>query len=74
MADKGPLPTELQKKRITVEIRRLEHMIEFQEMECMDLENQILNKQENIEASKKDITKQRSMLANLEGPGLVDTN
>jgi hypothetical protein len=69
MADRGPLPSTLQIKRINVEIRRLEHQIEFQEMECMELETQILSKQENIAASQIEISKQRVMLINLVGPG-----
>ena len=70
MPDVGPLPNALQVKRINVEIRRLEHMVEMQEMECMELENQIVNKQVNIEASKKEIDKQHGLLSNInKGPG-----
>lgn len=66
MADRGPLPSELQKKKVNVEIRRLEHQVEFQEMEIMDLENSIASKQENIGASNKELIKQRDVLKNLE--------
>ena len=69
MADRGPLPTQLQIKKITVEIRRLEHQIEFQECEVMELQDGIIRKEENIEASKKEIEKQKALLRNIEGPG-----
>lgn len=75
MADRGPLPTELQIKKTQVEIRRLEHQIEFQEMEQMELRNSIDLKQENIDASKLELEKNKVLLAEHEkrltqiGPG-----
>jgi hypothetical protein len=68
MADRGPLPTEVQKKKISVEIRRLEHQIEHQELEVMELYSTIQSREENIESSKVAIEKQRELLLNLDGP------
>lgn len=69
MADRGPLPNEVQKKKISVEIKRLEHQIEHQELEVMEMYDVIQRREENIESSRKEITKQQAMLKNLEGPG-----
>lgn len=66
MTDRGPLPNALQKKKVSVEIRRLEHQIEHQEMEVMELLDTISRREENIESSKKEIAKQQEVLKKLE--------
>jgi septal ring factor EnvC (AmiA/AmiB activator) len=66
MADRGPLPKELQKKRVTVEIKRLESMIEAQELEVMEKEEQIERLKDNIKASKNEIKTQESNLINID--------
>jgi hypothetical protein len=74
MADKGPGPSDLIKKRISVEIRRLEYTIESQELEIEELEERKLRLLDNIEASKKEIIKQQDNLHAQEsiGPGMVE--
>jgi septal ring factor EnvC (AmiA/AmiB activator) len=62
MADKGPGPQELVRKRVTAEIKRLEFMIESQELEVMETFDKIERLKENIEASKKEIEKQEGNL------------
>lgn len=62
MADKGPGPQELVRKRITAEIKRLEFMIESQELEVMETFDKIERLKDNIEASKKEIEKQEGNL------------
>jgi predicted nucleic acid-binding Zn-ribbon protein len=68
MADKGPGPQELIRKRITAEIKRLEFMIESQELEMMEIGERIERLKENIQASKDDIVKQESNLEALDNP------
>ena len=66
MADKGPGPQELIRKRITSEIKRLEWMIESQELEIMETDEKINRLKENIQASKDEIAKQEGNLAALD--------
>jgi hypothetical protein len=68
MADKGPGPQELIRKRITAEIKRLEFMIESQELEVMETYDKIERLHENIEASKKEIEKQQGNLDSVDNP------
>ena len=68
MADRGPLPRDLQKKKINVEIRRLEHQIEHDEMRIMEVYAGIAQTEENIAAAKKEMEKQKTLLKNFEGP------
>jgi ABC-type phosphate transport system auxiliary subunit len=67
MADKGQAPQELIRRRITVEIKRLELMIEQQELEQMEMQERISKIQENIDASKGEIEKQKVNLTALDG-------
>jgi predicted nucleic acid-binding Zn-ribbon protein len=71
MADKGPGPNELIRKRITAEIKRLEFQIESQELEIMETYDKVERLKENIEASKDAIVKQES---NLEALDSSDNN
>lgn len=66
MADKGPGPQELIRKRITSEIKRLEWMIENQELEIMETDEKINRLKENIQASKDEIVKQEKNLEALD--------
>ena len=66
MADKGPGPQELVRKRVTAEIKRLEFTIESQELEIMETYDKIKRLEENIAASKKEIEKQESNLEALD--------
>jgi predicted nucleotide-binding protein (sugar kinase/HSP70/actin superfamily) len=68
MADKGPGPQELVRKRITAEIKRLEFMIESQELEVMETYDKIERLKENILASQKEILKQTDNLASVDDP------
>lgn len=68
MADKGPGPQDLIRKRITAEIKRLEFMIESQELEIMEISEKINRLKENIQASKDEIVKQESNLEALDNP------
>jgi hypothetical protein len=68
MADKGPGPQELIRKRITAEMKRLEFMVESQELEVMETYDKIERLKENIEASKLEIEKQESNLEALDNP------
>jgi hypothetical protein len=68
MADKGPGPQDLIRKRISAEIKRLEFMIESQELEIMETYEKIERNKENIEASKLEIQKQESNLEALDNP------
>lgn len=68
MADKGPGPQELIRKRITAEIKRLEFMIESQELEVMETFDKIERLNDNIQASKDEIVKQEGNLAALDNP------
>jgi peptidoglycan hydrolase CwlO-like protein len=67
MADKGPGPQDLIRKRITAEIKRLEHMIESQELEIMETYEKVSRLQENIAASHEAIEQQEENLVALEG-------
>jgi len=66
VADVGPGPDELIRKRITTEIRRLEFQIESQELEILESVEKHRRLQENIEASRAEIVKQQANLAALE--------
>jgi septal ring factor EnvC (AmiA/AmiB activator) len=66
VADRGPGPPGLIRKRITAEIKRLESMIENQELEIMETEEKITRLEENIQASKDQIKKQESNLTALD--------
>lgn len=66
MADKGPGPPDLIRKRITAEIKRLEYMIESQELEMMEKIELIERLKDNIKASKDEIKKQESNLEALD--------
>jgi hypothetical protein len=66
VADVGPGPPELIRKRITAEIKRLEAQIEAQELEQMELDDKKRRLEENIKASKDAIKKQESNLAALD--------
>ena len=68
MADKGVAPQELVRKRITAEIKRLEFMIESQELEFMETYDKIERLGENIAASKLEIEKQEGNLTALDNP------
>jgi predicted nucleic acid-binding Zn-ribbon protein len=68
MADKGPGPQDLIRKRITAEMKRLEFMIESQELEMMEIGEKIERLKENIQASKDEIVKQESNLEALNNP------
>ena len=68
MADKGPGPKELIKKRITTDIKRLEFQIDSQELEIMEKLDQIERLKENIQASKDEIKKRESDLAAQDNP------
>ena len=68
MADKGPGPKDLIRKRITAEIKRLEFMIESQELEMMEIGEKIERLKENIQASKDEIVKQESNLEAIDNP------
>ena len=72
MADKGPGPQELIRKRVTAEIKRLEFTIESQELEIMETYDKIKRLEENIEASKKEIEKQEANLEALDKEGSED--
>lgn len=63
MADKGPGPKDLIRKRITAEISRLEASIEAQELEIMETHDKVRRLEENIEATKEAIEQQRLNLA-----------
>jgi hypothetical protein len=67
MADKGQAPSELVRRRVIVEIKRLELMIEQQELEIMEQHERISKLQENIDASKGEIEKQKINLNALDG-------
>ncbi len=62
MADKGPGPSDLIRKRITAEIKRLEFSIESQELEIMETVEKVERLKENIEASHEAIKKQEANL------------
>lgn len=66
MADKGPGPQELIRKRISAEIKRLEWMIESQELEVLETDEKIKRLKDNIQASKDEIVKQESNLEALD--------
>jgi predicted nucleic acid-binding Zn-ribbon protein len=68
MADKGPGPQELIRKRITAEIKRLEFQIESQELEIMETHDKIERLKDNIESSKLEIEKQQGNLQALDNP------
>ena len=57
MADLGPGPPELIRKRITTEISRLEFSIASQELEMMEHLETIERIKGNIEASEKELDK-----------------
>lgn len=69
MADKGPGPSELIRKRVFAEIKRLEFTVISQELEIMEKLEQIERLKENIKASGEEIKKQESHLASLEQEG-----
>lgn len=58
MADKGPGPKDLVRKRIQAEIKRLEFQIESQELEILETHDKVRRLEENIEASKVAIEQQ----------------
>lgn len=66
MADKGPGPDELIRKRITAEIKRLEYQIESQELELLELDERASRLKENIRASHDEIKKQHGNLEALD--------
>jgi peptidoglycan hydrolase CwlO-like protein len=68
MADKGPGPSDLIRKRITAEIKRLEFQIESQELEIMETVEKVERLKENIDASHAAIKKQEANLAALDNP------
>jgi hypothetical protein len=68
MADKGPGGQDLIRKRVTAEIKRLEFMIESQELEVMETYDKVERLKENIEASKDAIKKQESNLSSIDNP------
>lgn len=61
----GASPSDLVKKRNLAEIKRLEWMIESQELEVMELEEKIVRLKENIKASKDQIKKQEQNIVAL---------
>lgn len=65
MADVGPGPPELIRKRITTEIKRLEFQIESQELEKLEAIERAKLIDENIKASKEAMKKQEQNLAAL---------
>jgi len=69
MADLGSGPNDLIRRRNEVEIKRLEHMMASQELQVMEKQEEIRRIEENIEASKKEIEKQRVNISALDGPG-----
>lgn len=66
MADVGPGPDALIRKRITTEIRRLEFQIESQELEILESVEKHRRLEENIKASRAEIEKQNANLAALD--------
>lgn len=68
MADKGPGPSDLIRKRITAEIKRLEFQIESQELEIMETAEKVERLKENIAASHEAIKKQENNLEALDNP------
>lgn len=62
MADKGPGPKDLIRKRITAEIKRLEFTIESQELEIMETVEKVERLKANIDSSRKEIEKQERNL------------
>jgi peptidoglycan hydrolase CwlO-like protein len=63
MVSKPPTTRELVQKRIQAEIKRLESMIENQELEIMETHDKVRRLEKNIEASRKEIANQESNLA-----------
>lgn len=66
MADKGPGPDTLIRKRITASIKRLESNIENQELEILETEEKVLRLHENIQATRDAILKEEANLAALD--------
>lgn len=66
MADVGPGPPDLIRKRITAEIKRLEFQIESQELEVLELHDRIRRCEENVAASHEEIERQHGNLAALD--------
>ena len=66
MADKGPGPDDLIRKRITAEIKRLEYQIESQELEILELDERQARLRENVKASGEEIDKQHGNLTALD--------
>jgi len=62
-ASKSPSQKELVQKRITAEIKRLEAMIEAQELEILETYDKVARLQKNIDASQKEIERQESNLS-----------
>ncbi|HEX4921319.1 MAG TPA: hypothetical protein VFV92_11335 [Candidatus Bathyarchaeia archaeon] len=73
MADKGQqVAAELRKKKVTTEIKRLEHQMSQQELQILEMDEQRARLEENIEASRREIEKQMANLTALES--VVDVN
>jgi peptidoglycan hydrolase CwlO-like protein len=66
MADKGPGPQDLVRKRITTEIMRLEFTIVSQELEIMETQERIERLKANIDASRQEIVNQQENLTALD--------
>ena len=66
MADKGPGPKDLIRKRVTAEIKRLEFQIESQELQMMEKQEEIERLKDNIKASHEEIKKQQGNLEALD--------
>lgn len=62
MADVGPGPPELIRKRITAQIKRLEFSIESQELEKLEAIERAKTIDENIKASKKSLAEEEANL------------
>lgn len=68
MADKGPGPKDLIRKRITADIKRLEFQVESQELEVMETQERVVRLKENIEASREAIKQQEVNLLAVDNP------
>lgn len=66
MADKGPGPDQLIRKRITAERARLVAQIEAQELEILEIEERVNRLRDNIKASHEEIAKQDGNLEALD--------
>lgn len=68
MADKGPGPNDLIRKRITTDIMRFQFQIASQELEMMEKLENIERLKDNIKASHVEVEKQERNLAALDNP------